>query len=239
MNRLVSMVLKNLFYIPGAWIRLCRYAKHPENYSEMEMYSHIQSIIRRALPTANVDLQVWGKENIPQENGFVLYGNHQGLFDVMALCASFDGPLSCVYKKELSGVPFLKQVLRCTYSLEMNREDVRQSLTVIQNVTQEVLKGRNYLIFPEGTRSKNGNTVGAFHPGSFRAAVKAKAPIVPFALIDSFRVLDQKGSQKVTVQLYYLPAIPYEEYKDLKTTELAELVRGRIVETVEANLKKF
>ena len=41
------------------------------------------------------------------------------------------------------------------------------------------------------------------------------------------------------MQLYYLPVIPYEEYKDLKTTELAELVRGRIVETVEANLKKF
>ena len=88
--------------------------------------------------------------------------------------------------------------------------------------------GRNYLIFPEGTRSKNGNVMGDFHGGSFRCALKAKCPILPVAFIDSFKVLDQKGSKPVTVQLHYLPLIPYEEFASMKATEVAELVKARI-----------
>lgn len=42
MNRIVTMVLKNFPIVPGAWQKLCRYAKHPEKYSEEEMYRHIQ-----------------------------------------------------------------------------------------------------------------------------------------------------------------------------------------------------
>ena len=42
----------------------------------------------------------------------------------------------------------------CTKSFPMDREDIRQSMQVILSVTKEVENGRNYLIFPEGTRSK-------------------------------------------------------------------------------------
>ena len=66
----------------------------------------------------------------------------------------------------------------------MDRNDIRQSLQVIVNVTNEVKNGRNYLIFPEGTRSKMGNEMLEFKGGSFKAATKAKCPIVPVALID-------------------------------------------------------
>ena len=55
------------------------------------------------------------------------------------------------------------------------------------------------------------------------------------ALIDSYKPLDQKGSAPVSAQLHYLPPIPYEEYKDMKTTEVAELVKSRIAATIEAN----
>ena len=44
----------------------------------------------------------------------------------------------------------------------IDREDVRQAMKTITSVTKEVVSGRNYLIFPEGTRSKNGNNVGSF-----------------------------------------------------------------------------
>ena len=236
MNRLVMMVLKNLFRVPGAYGKLCHYAKHTEEYPEKEKYDHIQYIMKLAVKSGNIDLQVYGKENIPQQDGFILYGNHQGLFDVVALVASFDHILAAVFKKELSHVPLLEQIIACTKSFEMDREDVRQSLTVIQNVTKEVSNGRNYLIFPEGTRSKNGNVMGQFHGGSFRCALKAKCPIVPFAFIDSYKVLDQKGSKPVTVQLHYLQPIPYEEYKDMKTTEVAELVKSRIEATIQEHI---
>ena len=235
MNRIVTMVLKNLPIVPGAWQKLCRYAKNPEKYSEEEMYRHIQYILKRAVRGGNIDLQVSGTENIPKEGGFMLYANHQGMFDVLAVAATCDIPVGAVLKKELYDIPFLHQVAICTKSFPMDREDVRQSLTVIQSVIREVKAGRNYLIFPEGTRSRNGNQMGQFHSGSFRCATRSKCPIVPVALVDSFKVLDQKGSKPVTVQIHYLKPICWEEYGNLKTTELAALVKERIAQAIQAH----
>jgi len=236
MNRIVLMVLRNITKVPGLYAKLCHYAKHTDEYPEEEKFAHIRRIMQLAIQGGNVDMVVSGLENIPKENGFLMYGNHQGMFDIVAIAATFDGILAAVLKKELKDIPVLKQIIACTKSFPMNREDVRQSLTVIQNVTQEVKNGRNYLIFPEGTRSKTGNTMGEFHGGSFRCALKAKCPILPVAFIDSFKVLDQKGSKPVKVQIHYLPVIPYEQYKDLKTPELAQLVKNRIAEAIEQHL---
>ena len=235
MNRIVRMVLLNIFRVPGLFGKLWHYAKHTDEYPEQEKWDHIHKILQYAVKAGNVDLQVYGKENLPAEDGYVMYGNHQGMFDVVALAADSERPLAAVLKKELADVPLLKQIRECTYSFAMDREDVRQSLTVIKGVTEEVLKGRNYLIFPEGTRSKKGNTMGEFHGGSFRAAMKAKCPIVPLCFIDSFKVLDQKGSKPVSVQMHILKPIPFEEYSAMKTTEIAAMVKARIQEVIDAN----
>ena len=235
MNRIALMVLRNIFKVPSLYGKLCHYAAHTDEYPEAEKWAHINKVMNAAITTGNIDLKITGYENLPEEDGFVIYANHQGMFDVVALSGTCKRPLSAVFKKELVNVPLLKQINACCHCFAMDREDVRQSLTVIKNVTDEVLKGRNYLIFPEGTRSKNGNVMGEFHGGSFRAAQKAKCPIVPLCFIDSFKVLDQKGSKPVTVQMHYLKPIPYEEYKDLKTVDIAALVKSRIQECIDAN----
>ena len=236
MNRIVTMVLKNLWHVPGAWFKLCNYAKHTDTYPEAEKWGHIQHILRLAIKGGNIDLKITGLENIPAENGFMMYANHQGMFDVLAIAATCDAPLGAVLKKELYDIPFLHQIAVCTKSFAMDREDVRQSLTVIQNVTEEVKNGRNYLIFPEGTRSKQGNQMLEFHGGSFRCATKSKCPILPIALVDSYKVLDQKGSAPVTVQLHYLKPIAYEEYAGMKPAEVAALVKQRIQEKIDENI---
>ncbi len=233
MNRIVTMVLKNLWIVPGAWFKLCHYAKHTEEYPELEKWQHIQYILNRAITGGNVDLEVTGLENIPRKESYMMYANHQGMFDVLAIAATCDVPMGAVLKKELYDIPFLHQIAVCTKSFPMDREDVRQSLTVIQNVTEEVKKGRSYLIFPEGTRSKLGNTMLEFHGGSFRCATKSKCTIVPAAVIDCFKVLDQKGSAPVKVQLHYLKPIPYEEYAGMKPAEVAALVKARIQEKID------
>lgn len=238
MNRFALILLRNLGRFPGLYCKLRRYAKHPERYSEEERWAHIQKILSIAIASGNIDLTVTGTENIPTEGGCMFYGNHQGLFDVMAIGASCTRPLAIVYKKEIRSVPLLKEIYACTNSFAMDREDVRQSLTVIQAVTEEVKKGRSYVIFPEGTRSRKGNEMNPFHGGSFRCALKSKSAIVPMALVDSYRVMDQKGSAPVKAQLHYLAPIFYEEYKDMKSTELAELVKQRIQEAIDQNLKK-
>ena len=236
MNRLVMVVLKNIAIVPAAWVKLCKYAKHTDEYSYEEKYKHIRYILKHVCKSGNIDLQVTGLENIPKKDGFLMCGNHQGIFDIVAIVESFERPIAAVLKKELNEIPFLKQIVKCTHSYPMDREDVRQSMKVIQGVTQDLINGRNMVIFPEGTRSKNGNKMGEFHAGTFKCVAKSKAPIVPFAFIDSFKVLDQDGCAPLKVQLHYLKPIFYEEYKNLKTSEIAALVKARIGEAIEKNL---
>lgn len=157
-----------------------------------------------------------------------LFPNHQGMFDALVFLESCPVPFSVVYKKEVSDVILLKQVFRALHAIAIDREDIKQSLQVINQMTEEVKQGRNFLIFPEGTRSRMGNQLLPFKGGTFKSAVRAKCPIVPCALIDSYKPFDEKSIAPVTVKLIYLPPICYEEYKQLKTPEIADIVKRRL-----------
>ena len=167
----------------------------------------------------------------------MFFPNHQGLYDVLAIIEASPRPFSVVAKKEIADIPFLKQIFACMKAFMLDREDVKQAMQVIINVTKEVKKGRNYLIFAEGTRSKNGNRIGSFKGGSFKAATKAQCPIVPVALIDSFKPFDTNTIKPVTVQVHFLKPLLYEDYKDMKTTEIAALVEKQIQSTIDENIQ--
>lgn len=232
MRRIILMVLYNLPFVPYWWWQLCHFAKHTDDIPEPEKYALLKKIVLHANKGGRVKIDVHGKEHIPTDQSFVFFPNHQGLFDVLAILEACDVPFSVVAKKEVKDVPFLKQVFAIMKAKIMDREDVRQSLQVILDVTQEVKNGRNYLIFPEGTRSRRGNQVGDFKGGSFKCAVKAKAPIVPVALLNAFEPFDRNSIAPVTVQVHFLEPIPYEVYQSMKTTEIAEIVKARIEETI-------
>lgn len=235
MKRILFMVFRNLFLVPFMWVKLCYYASHVDKYTEEERYKMLSFIVQRANWGGRVSIDVHGRENLPKENGFLFYPNHQGLYDVLAIVEACPIPFSVVAKKEVANIQFLKQVFACMKAYMIDRDDVRQGLQVILDVAKEVKGGRNYLIFAEGTRSRNGNHPGEFKGGSFKAATKAKCPIVPVALINSFKPFDINSIMPVTVQVHFLKPMEYEEYKDMKTVEIAAEVKRRIEETIAAN----
>ena len=236
MKRILMMVLRNLYMVPYGWVRLCYRAAHVDKYSEEDMYAFLRWIDLHANRGGRVHIDAYGRENIPDKDGFMFFPNHQGLYDVLAIIEASPRPFSVVAKKEIAKIPFLKQIFACMKAFMLDREDVRQAMQVIINVTKEVQKGRNYLIFAEGTRSKKGNHVGSFKGGSFKAATKARCPIVPVALIDSFKPFDTNTIKPVTVQVHFLKPLTYEEYKDMKTTEIAALVEERIRRVIDENI---
>lgn len=232
MKRILMMVFKNLIFAPFGWIRLCYYAGHVEKYTEEQRYKLLKYLVYRANKGGNIRIDAHGVENIPEKNGFMFYPNHQGLYDVLAIIDACPKPFSVVAKKEIKDIQFLKQVFACMKAYFMDREDVKQSMQVILNVTQEVKNGRNYLIFAEGTRSREKNKLLEFKGGSFKAAIKSRCPIVPIALIDSYKSFDTGSVEQVTVQVHFLPPMYYDEYKDMKSTEIAQEVKHRIEETI-------
>lgn len=229
MKRIRYMILRNLLLVPFMWIRLFYHAAHVDKYTEEQHFKMLRFIVKRANKGGNVTIEVHGRENIPEKNGFIFFPNHQGLYDVLAILEACPKPFSVVAKKEVENQYFLKKVFACMKAHMIDRNDIRQGLEVITEVSKEVAEGRNYIIFAEGTRSKNGNEVQDFKGGSFKAATKAKCPIVPIALIDSFKPFDSNTTATpVTVQVHFLKPLYYEEYKDMKTTEIAAVVKERI-----------
>lgn len=227
MGRIVLMVLRLFFRVPyymiGIWWHGVR-----KNYDLDKAYAFVKKVTKAANWAGRVTIESYGLENIPKENGFIFFPNHQGLFDVLVFLESCPVPFSFVIKKEASNIILLKQVVAALKSISIDREDIRQSMQVINLMAEEVKKGRNFLIFAEGTRSRKGNRLLDFKGGSFKSAVKAKCPIVPCALIDSFKPFDEKSVKRVTVKLIYLPPIYYEEYASMKTPEIADMVKRRI-----------
>lgn len=237
-KRLIMMMLRNFFYLPYVFINLLRYAKN-DKISEEKKYKLIRLIGNRGCKCGNVNVHGYGLENLPTESGYIMYPNHQGLFDVMGWVHLNPTPFTVVIKKEAYNVFMLRQIIQTMDGLFMDREDPREGLKVINEVAEQVKAGRNYLIFPEGTRSKMGNKLGEFKGGSFKAATKAKCPIVPMAIIDGYLPFDTNSVRKVDVQIHVLPPIPYEEYKGMKTSEIADMVKSRIEKVIADNEHNF
>ena len=81
MKRILLMVFRNLFFVPYGWFKLCWYASHAERYSEEQRYQLLKYVDNRAVKGGNLVIDGHGMENIPKENGFMFFPNHQGLFD--------------------------------------------------------------------------------------------------------------------------------------------------------------
>ena len=100
MKRIIMMVLRNILLVPWMWAKLCYHASHVDKYTEEEHYRMLQFITHRANKGGNVTIDAHGLENIPEENGFMFFPNHQGLYDVLALVDVCPKPFSVVAKKE-------------------------------------------------------------------------------------------------------------------------------------------
>ena len=77
---------------------------------------------------------------------------------------------------------------------------------------------------------------GRVQKKEIKCATKARCPIVPIALVDSFKPFDTNTIRPVTVQVHFLKPLEYEDYKNMKTTEIAEAVQNQIQKTIDANL---
>jgi 1-acyl-sn-glycerol-3-phosphate acyltransferase len=228
MRRIVLMFLANLFRLPYMLFKVFRMSRRRDIYSKEECYAALHRMVRWANRGGRVTVKADGLDKLPADDGFIMYPNHQGMFDVLTLLEALDRPFSPIAKIETEHVPLLRPVLLMLDTEFMDRSDVRQSLGVITSVANRARRGENFVIFAEGTRSKKENEMLPFKPGAFKAATLSHAPIVPVAFIDCFIPFDRKHIKKVTVRAHILDPIPYDEYSGMNTREIAELVQTRI-----------
>lgn len=127
-----------------------------------------------------MDIEIIGKENIP-EGTCVFMGNHQSILDIPVLRCTAGREIDFVAKKELVKTPVIGYWITHLKCVALDRENVREGIKAINEAIRNIKEGYSMLVFPEGTRSKDGK-IGEFKKGSLKLATKAKVPIVPFSI---------------------------------------------------------
>ena len=131
--------------------------------------------------------------------------------------------------RERSYFVLISEIIDILRGQRMDIHDARQGLTVIRQVAAEVKEGRRYIIFPEGGYDNaKRNRLWDFKPGSFKAATKAGVPIVPVALVDSYKVYNSWTLLPVRTQVHYLEPLYPRDYRNLNTHQIARIVKDRI-----------
>lgn len=233
MIRFIYVIFLNLFRAPFMLTKMRYWAAHPEKYNEEECYSLAKRCIRTMKLTGGITTKAYGVENLPTEGGYMLYPNHQGKYDAFGIIHTHARPCSVVMDKKKSYAIFVREAIDLLKGKRLEIDNVRQALTIINEVAEEVAAGKHYILFPEGGYEfNNKNKVCDFKAGCFKISLKTKTPIVPVALIDSYRVFNSFWCGPVRTQVHYLEPILFEEYGHMKTQEIAALVQERITKKI-------
>lgn len=169
---------------------------------------------------AGVSFNVYGRENIPENEPVIYTPNHAGMFDIPALILNAPEPPIFIAKKELKSIPVLSDwmyVLDCVFVDRNNKNSARSSL---HEAIEMVKNGRSVVVFPEGTRSKDG-TLGEFKGGAMKIAMETGAKVVPVLLRGTRERLEEKGEiVPGEIDVVFLPSI---ETKGLSRDEFFEM----------------
>lgn len=139
--------------------------------------------------------KVQGAENMPAEGPVILAINHQSLWDPLVAASSLERKVSFMAKEELFGIPVLGGIFSRLGAFPVKRGQgdmnaIRQSLAILK-------EGRVLGLFPEGTRSKDGEIQKGL-PGMVLLMEKSKATVVPIKMFGTRKLLT-KGWGKITV----------------------------------------
>ncbi len=184
-------------------------------------------------------LKIHGKENLPKEMGYTIYGNHKSNMDVVYAYLAASGCPTALGKKSLFQHWLMKALADGYQALPIDRENDREAIKSILKAIKNIKDYKlNYIIFPEGgVKSRETEEMVNLRAGAYKVAVKSNCPIVPMCIIGSSKLQKKKWYQKVKIELYFLKPLMPEDYKDLNTTEIGHLVEQQINECVNKHEK--
>lgn len=168
--------------------------------------------------------QVQGREHADKHRVYVMVCNHQSLLDIEVLY-TIHRHFKWVAKRELGRIPVLGWTLHLNRYMLIDRSSFSGSKKMLTDGLKNLAMGNSLMVFPEGTRTRTG-AVNRFKDGAFSLARMAKVPILPVVLEGTRKVfVDGKVNYRQTFQVKILPEIPYEQYCEFTTAQIAARVQ--------------
>ena len=194
---------------------------------------------RVLLWAGGVQVEVQGAEHLRTDRPQIIASNHVSWFDVFALAAKVPNKFRFVAKEELGRIPVFGRAWRTAGHISVNRRDRMQAIRALEHFGDIVRQDNSTIvIFPEGTRSPNGQLL-PFKKGAFMLALHTHVDIVPTVVVGS-RAIQKKGDWRVhsgRIILRFGEPIPTVGYDEDNRDHLIALVRSRIehmLQTTEA-----
>lgn len=141
---------------------------------------------------AGCPVSLEGQENITPGETYIFAGNHSSALDIPALLAVLPSNFRWIAKKELFEIPIFGPSLRAAGYIPIDRGDHRKAMQSIVEAVGRIKAGASVLIFPEGTRSMDGQLL-PFKSGGFMLALRSGRPVVPLAVIGSNQACKPKS----------------------------------------------
>ena len=179
------------------------------------------------LRLCGVRLNVRGIENLEFDKPYVFMVNHQSNIDIPVLIQSLARfQLRWIAKKELLWVPFFGWAMWATKHIAVDRSDPTDAIKSLERAKERLGAGVSIVIFPEGTRSRDGKLL-RFKKGGFLLAVQSRAPIVPVAIKGSGKILPAGGwkLRSGVIEVFVDKPIETDNYRVGKLRVLSETVR--------------
>ena len=238
MLRLVYVLLVSFPFVLWYLYKANYVKKHADEYSEEARYQIARKCISIMMHNGRIETEAFGTELLPKEGGYVMFSNHQGKYDTLGIMSVHNEPCTIVMDAYRSRLPMVDPFIDLVRGSRLDKTDIKSQIKTILKIAEEVKKGRKYIVFPEGGYDHNKNDLQEFKPGAFKCATKSGVPIVPVAIIDSYKPFGMNSLRKVKTQVHFLNPIFFEEYQGMNTQEIAEMVKERIADVITVQLQK-
>ncbi len=149
----------------------------------------VQAAFKLILWFTGTDITYIGRENIPKDQAVLYVGNHNSYFDILLTYSQCPNLTGYVAKSEMLRYPLLRDWMKRLYCLFLDRTDMRAGLQTILTGIDYIKQGISVCIFPEGTRSRDGQ-MQPFKEGSMKMAQKTGCPIIPMAITNSAEIFE-------------------------------------------------
>ncbi|MDM8526471.1 lysophospholipid acyltransferase family protein [Desulfococcaceae bacterium HSG8] len=185
-----------------------------------------------------VPVRVRGISNLDPARSYIYMANHQSLYDIPVLLAHLPVQFRWLAKTELFRIPIFGQAMYRAGYISIDRSDRKSAFNSLKMAAETIRNGVSVLIFPEGTRSKDGNIV-PFKKGGFVLAVDSGVPVVPVIIHGTGSIMAKKDLliRPGDVILEIRTPVETSVYTRKTKNELMEEVRQTICESFEKERK--
>jgi 1-acyl-sn-glycerol-3-phosphate acyltransferase len=178
-------------------------------------------------------IKIEGREKIQPGVTYVMVCNHQSMLDIMVLFRIFTH-FKWVAKKELFKIPILGWTMTLNGYVKVDRAHKSSHIKMLKECENNLERGNSIMVFPEGTRSEDGQ-LQQFKEGAFKLALDAKKPILPIVLngtSDSFPKTGIIFKKFSSIRIKILDPIDYASFNMMSSKELSLKVKDNMAQVL-------